>query len=45
VESDLVRGSGGIFVVTVENHTLFSKREEGRFPTESEIVEKVKALQ
>ena len=45
MESDLVRGSGGIFVVTVENQTLFSKREEGRFPTESEIVEKVKALQ
>lgn len=45
MESDLVRGSGGIFVVTVENQTLFSKREEGRFPTEREIVEKVKALQ
>jgi selT/selW/selH-like putative selenoprotein len=40
-----VRGSGGIFVVSVENQTLFSKREEGRFPTESEIVEKLRALQ
>jgi selT/selW/selH-like putative selenoprotein len=34
-----VRGSGGIFVVSVENETLFSKKEEGRFPTEAEIVE------
>jgi selT/selW/selH-like putative selenoprotein len=39
-----VRGSGGIFVVSVDNRTLFSKREEGRFPTESEIVEKLRAL-
>lgn len=40
-----MRGSGGIFVVSVDNQTLFSKREEGRFPTESEIVEKLRALQ
>jgi selT/selW/selH-like putative selenoprotein len=45
VESELVRGSGGIFVVTFDNTVLFSKREEGRFPTESEIVEKLRALQ
>jgi len=45
VESDLVRGSGGIFIVSYANETLFSKREEGRFPTESEIVEKVRTLQ
>jgi selT/selW/selH-like putative selenoprotein len=40
-----VRGSGGIFVVTVDNQQLFSKRDEGRFPTEREIIEKLKALQ
>lgn len=40
-----MRGSGGIFVVSYANQTLFSKREEGRFPTESEILEKVRALQ
>jgi hypothetical protein len=45
VESDLVRGSGGIFVVSYENRTLFSKREQGRFPTESEIVDKLRELQ
>jgi selT/selW/selH-like putative selenoprotein len=39
-----VRGSGGIFVVSLENKTLFSKREEGRFPSEAEIVEKLRAL-
>ena len=40
-----MRGSGGIFVVTVDNRVLFSKRDEGRFPTEAEILEKMKALE
>jgi hypothetical protein len=31
-------------VVTAENQILFSKKDEGRFPTESEIIEKLKAL-
>jgi hypothetical protein len=31
-------------VVSVGNQTLFSKKQEGRFPTESEIVEKLRAL-
>jgi predicted Rdx family selenoprotein len=39
-----VRGSGGIFVVSLENKTLFSKREEGRFPSGAEIVEKLRGL-
>ena len=44
MESELVRGSGGIFVVSADNRTLFSKKEEGRFPTENEIVEKLRAI-
>ena len=39
-----MRGSGGIFVVSVENQTLFSKKQEGRFPTEREIVDKLREL-
>jgi len=38
-----VRGSGGIFVVTVDNETLFSKHDEGRFPSEREIIDALKA--
>ena len=45
LESELVRGSGGIFIVSVDNRQLFSKKESGRFPTEAEIIEKIKALQ
>jgi selT/selW/selH-like putative selenoprotein len=38
-----VRGSGGIFVVTVDQKVIFSKKDEGRFPTEREILEKLRA--
>lgn len=44
MESELVRGSGGIFIVTVDNQQLFSKREQGRFPTEAEVIEKLRAM-
>jgi len=30
--------------VSADNRKLFSKKEEGRFPTESEIVEQLRAL-
>ena len=43
IDSEVVRGSGGIFVVSVNGKTIFSKREEGRFPTEREIIEKLRA--
>jgi selT/selW/selH-like putative selenoprotein len=43
IDSEIVRGSGGIFVVTVDGKPIFSKREEGRFPTEREIIEKLRA--
>ncbi len=39
-----MRGSGGIFVVSLGNETLFSKKEKGRFPTEAEIIEKLRQL-
>jgi selT/selW/selH-like putative selenoprotein len=39
IESKLVRGSGGIFVVSVNDQKIFSKHDAGRFPSESEIVE------
>jgi selT/selW/selH-like putative selenoprotein len=42
IDAEIVRGSGGIFVVTVDNDQIFSKKEEGRFPTEKEIVDKLR---
>jgi selenoprotein W-related protein len=42
LESQLVRGSGGIFEVSVDGDPIFSKKEEGRFPSEKEIVDKLR---
>jgi selenoprotein W-related protein len=44
VDSELVQGSGGIFVVSADNKPIFSKKESGRFPTEGEIVEKLRSI-
>ena len=44
LESELVRGSGGIFVVSVGKEQLFSKKEQGRFPSEAEIVDRLQAM-
>ena len=37
-----MRGSGGIFEVSVDGEPIFSKKEEGRFPSEKEIVDKLR---
>ena len=42
LESQLVRGSGGIFEVSVDGERIFSKKAEGRFPSEKEIVDKLR---
>ena len=44
IESKLVRGSGGIFEVHVDNKKIFSKRDAGRFPSEKEIVDHLRSL-
>jgi selenoprotein W-related protein len=45
IDSQVVRGSGGIFDVSVDNKRIFSKHDEGRFPTEKEIIEKLRGMQ
>jgi selenoprotein W-related protein len=44
-DSQVVRGSGGIFDVSVDNKRIFSKHDEGRFPTEKEIIDKLRGMQ
>ena len=44
-DSQLVRGSGGIFEVSVDGKHIFSKHDEGRFPSEKEIIDKLRAMQ
>lgn len=43
VDSQLERGSGGIFDVWVDGQKVFSKHDEGGFPEEAEVVRRIKA--
>ncbi len=43
IDSEIVRGSGGIFEVTVDNQKIFSKKDEGRFPSEKEIIDSLRS--
>jgi selT/selW/selH-like putative selenoprotein len=38
VEATLIKGSHGIFDVTVDGKLVFSKDKEGRFPEAGEVV-------
>ena len=37
IKAELIKGTGGVFEVKVNNHYIFSKKEENRFPEENEI--------
>lgn len=39
IRAELVRGSGGVFEVSVDDELIFSKEKTGRFPEPGEIVE------
>lgn len=41
VDASLEKGVGGVFDVIVDGRTVFSKQAEGRFPTESEVIERL----
>jgi selenoprotein W-related protein len=38
----LVKGSGGVFEVTVDRELLFSKRALGRFPDPGEVAARIR---
>ncbi len=40
----LIPSSGGIFDVSLNGDTLFSKKETGRFPNENEVEEKLEGV-
>jgi selenoprotein W-related protein len=44
VESELIRGGGGIFDVIVDGEMIFSKHESDRFPEPDEILSKIRSL-
>jgi selenoprotein W-related protein len=38
VVAELIKGSGGVFDVVVDGQLIYSKRQTGRFPEHSEIL-------
>jgi len=44
IDSEIVRGGGGIFDVTADTRKIFSKHDAGRFPSEAEILEALKGM-
>jgi len=39
LDSELVKGGGGVFDVEADGRLIFSKGEAGRFPGEDEVIE------
>ncbi len=37
MKPQLVKGSGGVFEVTIDNELIFSKKKTGRFPLPGEV--------
>ena len=42
VEAELIESGGGIFDVTVDGDVIFSRKQEGRFPEEDEVVDSIR---
>jgi selT/selW/selH-like putative selenoprotein len=43
IEPQLIKSRGGVFEVEVDGNLIFSKKEEYRFPENSEIIELLKS--
>jgi selenoprotein W-related protein len=41
VDAKLISGSGGVFDVVLDGQLIFSKKQVGRFPESSEVLEKI----
>ena len=43
LQAELIEGAGGIFDVRLDGDLIFSKKEVGRFPEQSEILDRLGA--
>jgi selenoprotein W-related protein len=41
LDVELIAGSGGVFEIMADNRLIFSKKKQGRFPDNGEIVKLV----
>jgi len=43
IDTELIQGSGGQFEVVVDGRLVFSKKEQGRFPEDDEVLSQLKS--
>ncbi|MBU1706813.1 Rdx family protein [bacterium] len=43
-EVEFIKSGGGVFEVEMDGRLLFSKRKEGRFPENDEILDNIKRI-
>jgi len=43
VEPSLIKGSGGVFEIVLDGKLIYSKKQMGRFPELSEVLDKIPA--
>lgn len=43
MKTELIKGDNGVFDVVADGDLVFSKHEEGRFPSDDEIVDALKS--
>ena len=41
-ESEMIKGKGGVFIVTADGQVVYDKKETGRFPDPGEVPKLVK---
>ncbi len=44
MQAELIKGSGGVFDVTVDGVLIYSKHRTGRFPDNAEVVQALRGL-
>jgi len=44
ITAELIKSGGGVFEIEADGELIFSKKREHRFPTNDEIIERVKNL-
>jgi selenoprotein W-related protein len=43
VDSELIASHGGVFEITVDGKSVFSKRSSGRFPDDGEVLRLIRS--
>lgn len=44
MQAELVKGSGGVFDVTADGASVYSKHQTGRFPENAEVLQTLRGL-